>query len=206
MKRFSGSKKAYNLDLLHGKNDLPSVKEFVEQHTKQSLNYQKMFTTDPKTSNIAQIVFTNYGMKDSDFFEYNVFNQPKKLPKECGSMKVLISDISDFPQYKEEYEKHVGENRILCIGGPAAEDQVVLAHIIDGVREKLDTIPGTPPSLLNIPQGCAFNPRCSYQKWVGEKCLIQKPELISVGNGFSACYLSKADIDRMNNDDKPVVS
>ncbi len=75
-----------------------------------------------------------------------------------------------------------------------------------GVREKLDTIPGTPPSLLNIPQGCAFNPRCSYQKWVGEKCLIQKPELISVGNGFSACYLSKADIDRMNNDDKPVVS
>ena len=74
------------------------------------------------------------------------------------------------------------------------------------IREKLATIPGTPPSLLNIPQGCAFNPRCSYQKWVGEKCLIQKPELISVGNGFSACYLSKADIDRMNNDDKPVVS
>jgi peptide/nickel transport system ATP-binding protein len=31
------------------------------------------------------------------------------------------------------------------------------------IREKLATIPGTPPSLLNIPQGCAFNPRCFYK-------------------------------------------
>lgn len=75
-----------------------------------------------------------------------------------------------------------------------------------GVRERLETIPGTPPSLLNIPQGCAFNPRCFYQKWAGEKCLTQTPELITIGNGLSACYLSKADIDRMNNDEKPVAS
>ena len=72
------------------------------------------------------------------------------------------------------------------------------------VREKLATIPGTPPSLLNIPQGCAFNPRCFYKQWVGDKCLVQKPELHEIGNGLTACHLSKTDIERMNKDELPV--
>lgn len=75
-----------------------------------------------------------------------------------------------------------------------------------GIRERLETIPGTPPSLLNIPPGCAFNPRCFYQPWVGEKCFTQKPELHEIENGLSACYLSKTDVDRMNKDEKPVAS
>jgi peptide/nickel transport system ATP-binding protein len=72
------------------------------------------------------------------------------------------------------------------------------------VREKLATIPGTPPSLLNIPQGCAFNPRCFYKQWAGDKCSVQKPELHEIGNGLTACHLSKTDIERMNKDEMPV--
>ena len=73
-----------------------------------------------------------------------------------------------------------------------------------GIREKLETIPGTPPSLLNIPQGCAFNPRCFYKSWVGEKCLTLKPELHEIDKGLTACHLSKTDLDRMNKNEMPV--
>lgn len=72
------------------------------------------------------------------------------------------------------------------------------------VHAKLETIPGTPPSLLNIPKGCSFNPRCSFKKWVGQKCETEKPELHQIGNNFSACHLSTEDVKRMNNQEMPV--
>ena len=66
------------------------------------------------------------------------------------------------------------------------------------VHSKLTTIPGTPPSLLNIPNGCSFNPRCSYTKWVGEKCKSEKPNLLQIGKNYSACHLTKDQIVEMN--------
>ncbi len=72
------------------------------------------------------------------------------------------------------------------------------------VHAKLVTIPGTPPSLLNIPKGCSFNPRCSYKTWVGKRCETEKPELHQIGNNFSACHLSNEEIKRMNNEELPV--
>ena len=29
--------------------------------------------------------------------------------------------------------------------------------------ERLLPIPGSPPSLINVPSGCAFHPRCAYE-------------------------------------------
>ena len=35
---------------------------------------------------------------------------------------------------------------------------------LDGARPaRLASIPGTPPSLLDLPQGCAFAPRCRFR-------------------------------------------
>jgi peptide/nickel transport system ATP-binding protein len=45
---------------------------------------------------------------------------------------------------------------------------------IDIVADRLEQIPGQPPSLLNPPQGCAFNPRCPY---VFDRCRTELPEL-----------------------------
>ncbi|WP_448953359.1 ABC transporter ATP-binding protein [Labrys neptuniae] len=45
---------------------------------------------------------------------------------------------------------------------------------------RLPAIPGSPPSLLNLPQGCAFGPRCSVRY---ELCTGEKP---SLGNGAHA--------------------
>lgn len=52
--------------------------------------------------------------------------------------------------------------------------------------ERLQTIPGTVPSLDSRPEGCRFHPRCPY---VFERCLQEKPELISVASSFVRCHL-----------------
>jgi oligopeptide/dipeptide ABC transporter ATP-binding protein len=54
---------------------------------------------------------------------------------------------------------------------------------------RLRPIPGTPPSLINLPSGCKFNPRCGY---VFDRCLKEEPVLVPVGDtGYhtSACWL-----------------
>jgi oligopeptide/dipeptide ABC transporter ATP-binding protein len=57
--------------------------------------------------------------------------------------------------------------------------------------ERLRPIPGTPPSLINLPNGCKFNPRCAY---VLDHCLTEEPVLQLVGTSgvhTSACWLPK---------------
>ena len=60
--------------------------------------------------------------------------------------------------------------------------------------ERLRPITGQPPSLINIPPGCAFHPRCAY---VMDRCVANQPELFSVadqGEHSSACWLPAAAI------------
>jgi peptide/nickel transport system ATP-binding protein len=59
--------------------------------------------------------------------------------------------------------------------------------------ERLEQIPGQPPSLLNPPAGCAFNPRCPY---VFDRCREELPEprLGAVGeNHRFRCHLADDD-------------
>lgn len=54
--------------------------------------------------------------------------------------------------------------------------------------ERLNPIKGLPPSLIHVPPGCAFHPRCPY---VLPICDEQVPELLDVdGLHASACHLS----------------
>jgi len=59
-----------------------------------------------------------------------------------------------------------------------------------GARERLVPIAGQPPSLINVPSGCGFHPRCGY---VMDRCIDETPPLITVageGDGHrSACFL-----------------
>ena len=49
----------------------------------------------------------------------------------------------------------------------------------------LRAIEGSPPSVIHLPPGCAFNPRCGY---VQESCRVDVPELVAAGEGRSfAC-------------------
>jgi peptide/nickel transport system ATP-binding protein len=57
--------------------------------------------------------------------------------------------------------------------------------------ERLTPIPGTPPSLINVPSGCPFHPRCPYAEATGGRAEHEVPELRAVGMGhLVACHLS----------------
>jgi len=53
-------------------------------------------------------------------------------------------------------------------------------------KDKLYSIKGEPPDLLEIPPGCPFYPRCTYAV---ERCKYEKPILESIGDGhLVACW------------------
>ncbi|MES0813114.1 ABC transporter ATP-binding protein [Roseibium sp. SCPC15] len=53
-------------------------------------------------------------------------------------------------------------------------------------RTPLYSIPGTPPSLLSLPAGCAFAARCTHKS---EICETSRPDLVGAGTGRSvACF------------------
>ncbi len=56
----------------------------------------------------------------------------------------------------------------------------------DTHRERLIQIDGAMPRLDSIPQGCAFNPRCTQ---VFDRCKTERPELLVAGNTRAACWL-----------------
>ncbi|MBA3945763.1 MAG: ABC transporter ATP-binding protein [Herpetosiphonaceae bacterium] len=67
--------------------------------------------------------------------------------------------------------------------------QGLLASIpVQGVvKEELDAIPGSVPSLLDLPPGCRFAPRCPYRM---AKCDQEEPPLIKLeGNRLVRCWL-----------------
>ena len=57
---------------------------------------------------------------------------------------------------------------------------------LDGQAETLVTIPGNPPNLLRLPQGCPFQERCHR---VSERCSLSSPALTAFGEGrLRACH------------------
>jgi peptide/nickel transport system ATP-binding protein len=62
-------------------------------------------------------------------------------------------------------------------------------------KEPLHPIQGLPPSLIHVPPGCSFHPRCPY---VMDVCKVDVPALLPVdGHHASACHLSLADKERI---------
>ena len=65
-----------------------------------------------------------------------------------------------------------------------------LINSVPKMEEKMDrlySIPGQPPALWDLPEGCAFAPRCPY---VHDRCHEAYPEVFDVGDGQrSACWL-----------------
>ncbi|MER5551514.1 ABC transporter ATP-binding protein [Streptomyces sp. NPDC002793] len=65
-----------------------------------------------------------------------------------------------------------------------------MPRLSSDVGSELTPIPGSPPSLLNPPTGCAFNPRCSFVDLVDGtgRCANERP-LLPDGRG-AACHLT----------------
>jgi peptide/nickel transport system ATP-binding protein len=57
--------------------------------------------------------------------------------------------------------------------------------------DRLLSIRGTPPSLINVPEGCPFHPRCDYATRTNGRSEKEIPALRQVGPGhLVACHLS----------------
>ena len=67
----------------------------------------------------------------------------------------------------------------------------LLASTTHGARrgQRLETIPGTPPSLDRAPASCSFAPRCSF---VRPRCTEQLPSNVEIASGRTArCILAE---------------
>ncbi|MQY39488.1 Oligopeptide transport ATP-binding protein OppD [Streptomyces sp. RB17] len=65
--------------------------------------------------------------------------------------------------------------------------------------ERLNPIKGSPPSLINVPSGCAFNPRCPYADLPKDNVTrTVRPELTEVGSGhWAACHMTQEQRERI---------
>ena len=125
----------------------------------------------------------------------------RDLQKEFGTAIVIIThDLGVVAD--------VADDVIVMYGGAAAEQGPVreifyqpempytwglLASIPkDGDEGQLDPIPGTPPSLIHLPKGCVFAPRCSFRNQVADNaCATTRPEFVSTGpNHATRCHLT----------------
>jgi len=67
---------------------------------------------------------------------------------------------------------------------PYTQALLASAPRLDG--SSLEAIGGEPPSLINLPRGCRFEPRCPHAM---PKCRKTEPALTSKDGEFVACYL-----------------
>ena len=128
----------------------------------------------------------------------------RDLQKEFGTAIVLIThDLGVVADLADEV--------MVMYGGSAVEHAEVrdlfyqpqmpytwglLASVpqITSKNGKLDPIPGSPPSLLKLPAGCVFAPRCTFKDQVADnKCATTFPDLAPVSDNHEArCHLSES--------------
>jgi peptide/nickel transport system ATP-binding protein len=126
----------------------------------------------------------------------------RDLQKEFGTAIVLIThDLGVVADLADEV--------MVMYGGSAVEHAEVreifyqpqmpytwglLASIprVDSKERHLDPIPGSPPSLINLPSGCVFAPRCTFKSMVpNSRCTTERPDLVSVSSAHEArCHLT----------------
>ncbi len=65
-----------------------------------------------------------------------------------------------------------------------------------GGDQRLQAIPGQPPSLISLPQGCSFRPRCAHSKLVpNNRCATDVPELYEKTEAHgSRCHLTESQL------------
>jgi peptide/nickel transport system ATP-binding protein len=69
-------------------------------------------------------------------------------------------------------------------------------------QERLLSIPGSPPSLIHVPSGCAFHPRCAYAALNDGQSETARPELAPAMRGhLVACHLSRTERERVWTDE-----
>lgn len=120
----------------------------------------------------------------------------KKLCKENGTSVMLITHDMGVIAETADRVAVMYAGRIIEVGPvqqviqnalhPYTHGLMRSIPTLDPAIHELEQIPGSMPRLNAIPKGCAFNPRCPE---VFAKCLVERPELMSVNGRQVACWL-----------------
>jgi peptide/nickel transport system ATP-binding protein len=124
------------------------------------------------------------------------------LQAEFGSAVIIIThDLGVVAEVADDvlvmYAGRVAENGsagdvFLQPGHPYTWGLLGSMPRLDVARlKRLRPIRGTPPSLINVPSGCPFHPRCAYAASLNGRCTREVPLLRPVSPGHeAACHLS----------------
>ncbi len=122
--------------------------------------------------------------------EAQILELMKHLRDEIGTSIILISHNLGVVAELCDYVHVMYAGRIVeqaetfeLFDNPRHPYTVGLMNAVDSLEKKqpvLDTIHGTVPNLLNLPQGCSFAPRCPVSC---DKCHMAVPELHQVAHG-----------------------
>ncbi|MFE8946744.1 ABC transporter ATP-binding protein [Streptomyces sp. NPDC003233] len=134
----------------------------------------------------------------------------RDLQKEFGSAVIMIThDLGVVAEMADDLLVMYGGR---CVErGPAEEVFAAPRHpytwgLLGSMprldREETDRlipIKGSPPSLINVPSGCAFNPRCPYADIPKDNVTrTVRPELTEVGSGhWAACHMTQEQRERI---------
>ena len=132
------------------------------------------------------------------------------LQKEFGSAVILIThDLGVVAEMADDLLVMYGGR---CVERGPAEDVFseprhpytwgLLGSMPRMDREETDRlipIKGAPPSLINLPSGCAFNPRCPYADVPKDNVTrTVRPELTEVGGShWAACHMTQEQRERI---------
>ena len=125
-----------------------------------------------------------------------IINLFKRLCRDHGTSLMLITHDMGVIAETADRVAVMYAGRIVEVGPvrevvmnakhPYTEGLMGSIPTIGGEHEDLVQISGTMPRLTEIPDGCAFNPRCPY---VFERCRRERPHLIQVDRNHVACWL-----------------
>ena len=120
----------------------------------------------------------------------------KRLCQEHGAAVMLIThDMGVIAETADRvavmYAGRIAEigpvrEVVLNAQHPYTEGLMGSIPVVGREVERLTQIDGAMPRLTEIPDGCAFNPRCPQ---AFERCRSGRPELIDTGTSRAACWL-----------------
>ena len=158
-----------------------------------SLNPALLFADEPTTALDVTV-------------QAQVLQVMRRLQQEFGTAIVLIThdlgviaDVADDVVVMYAGSAMEKADRYEIFGAshhPYTEGLLHSLPAYGGERERLRPIPGQPPSLINLPGGCPFHPRCPY---VMPRCRKETPPLAEVGGNpghTSACWLTRDLVER----------
>jgi peptide/nickel transport system ATP-binding protein len=140
------------------------------------------------------------------------------LQQEFGSAVIIIThDLGVVAELSDQImvmysgrmaEYGTAEDIFSRAGHPYTWGLLASMPRIDEARsERLLPIRGTPPSLINVPPGCPFHPRCDYAELTNGRSMTEIPLLREADPGhLVACHLSSVQREKLRADRVPVAA